>query len=124
LTFQIRDLLPGIRDLLLPLRDLLGQPVDLLILIGQLPAQPFIFPFREIVDKAGLPRIRFHDLRHTAATLLPAQGVHPRVVIAVTMNTYSHVVPALRREAADKIDAILNPVAQLVAQASPSPKPI
>lgn len=62
---------------------------------------------------AGLPRMRFHDLRHGAATLLLAQGVHPRVVmetlghsqIAVTMNTYSHVVPALQREAADRLDA-------------------
>jgi integrase len=87
--------------------------------------------FREIVDRAGLPRIRFHDLRHTAATLLLVQGVHPRVVmdllghsqIAITMNTYSHVVPALRREAADKMDAILNPVAQFVAQLPDAPTP-
>lgn len=64
---------------------------------------------------AELPRMRFHDLRHGAATLLLAQGVHPRVVmetlghstIAVTMNVYSHVVPALQREAADRLDAAL-----------------
>lgn len=67
---------------------------------------------------SGLPRMRFHDLRHGAATLLLAQGVHPRVVmetlghstIAVTMNVYSHVVPALQREAADRLDAALNPL--------------
>jgi integrase len=82
--------------------------------------------FSEILLAARLPRIRIHDLRHTAATLLLAQGVHPRVVmdllghsqIAVTMNTYSHVVPALRKEAADKMEAVLRkpePVATTVA---------
>jgi integrase len=71
--------------------------------------------FSAILRAAKLPRIQIHDLRHTAATLLLAQGVHPRVVmellghsqIAVTMNTYSHVVPALRKDAAEKMDAIL-----------------
>ncbi|MGD0946780.1 MAG: site-specific integrase [Candidatus Binatia bacterium] len=71
--------------------------------------------FRRALAKAGLPHKRFHDLRHTAASLLLAQGVHPRVVmeilghsqISVTMNTYSHVMPTLLRDAADKMDAIL-----------------
>lgn len=66
----------------------------------------------------GLPRIRFHSLRHTAASLLLAQGTHPRVVIemfghstiALTMNTYSHVIPALERDAADRMNAILSAV--------------
>ncbi len=73
--------------------------------------------FDQIVAIAGLPTVRIHDLRHTAATLLLTQGVHPRLVmellghsgIAVTMNTYSHVVPALRKETANQMDAILNP---------------
>lgn len=59
--------------------------------------------------------MRLHDLRHGAASLLLAQNVHPRVVmellghfaIHVTMNTYSHVIPELQREAADKMDAML-----------------
>lgn len=71
--------------------------------------------FRAVTEAAGLPRIRFHSLRHTAASLLLAQGVHPRVVmellghstIALTMNTYSHVIPALERDAADRMNAIL-----------------
>ena len=71
--------------------------------------------FQRALDKAGLPRKRFPDLRHTCATLLLAQGVHPRVVmdilghsqIALTMDTYSHVIPALQREAAGRMDALL-----------------
>ena len=71
--------------------------------------------FRRILERAGLPCIRFHDLRHTCASLLLAQGVHPRAVmgilghsqISLTMNTYSHVMPAVRQEVADRMDAIL-----------------
>ena len=62
-----------------------------------------------------LPIIRSHDLRHTAATLLWAQGVHPEIVqerlghsqISLTLDTYSHVLPGMGREAASKIDALL-----------------
>ena len=72
--------------------------------------------YRQILDGTELPHVRIHDLRHTAATLLLTQGVHPRVVmellghsqIAVTMK-YSHVVPALCTEAAEQMDAILKP---------------
>lgn len=67
-------------------------------------------------DRGGLPRIRFHSLRHTAPSLLLAQGVHPRVVmemlghstIALTVNTYSQVIPALERDAADRLNALLS----------------
>ena len=70
--------------------------------------------FKRILKNASLPEtIRLHDSRHFAASLLLAQGIHPRTVmeilghsdISVTMNTYSHVVPELMREAAEKIDA-------------------
>jgi integrase len=79
--------------------------------------------FHAIVRTAGLPDIRFHDLRHSAATLLLAQGVHPRVVmeilghssISLTMNTYSHVIPVMQRAAADQMDEVLNPVAAKLA---------
>jgi integrase len=72
--------------------------------------------FDQIVAIAGLPTVRIHDLRHTAATSLLTQGVHPLLLmellghcgIAVTMNTYSHVVAALRTETANEMDAILN----------------
>lgn len=54
---------------------------------------------------AKLPRIRFHDLRHTHATLALAAGVHPKVVserlghasITITLDTYSHAIPGCRR---------------------------
>ena len=71
--------------------------------------------FHALLTEAGLPAIRFHDLRHTAATLLLAQGVDVRTImetlghsqISLTLNTYSHVLPALQAEAAAKMDAIL-----------------
>ncbi len=65
--------------------------------------------------QANLPSVRLHDLRHTAASLLVAQGVPARVVmeilghsqIALTMNTYSHIAPEVSREAADRIADML-----------------
>ena len=66
---------------------------------------------------ANLPRCRFHDLRHTCATLLLSQGVAARTVmeqlghsqISLKMNTYGHVIPALSRDAADRMSAIFAP---------------
>jgi len=63
------------------------------------------------VKASGLPRIRFHDLRHTHASLALAAGVHPKVVserlghstVAITLDTYSHVIPALQEDAADTV---------------------
>lgn len=71
--------------------------------------------FHRDLERAGLPRIRFHDLRHTAATLLLSQNVHPKVVsemlghstIALTLDTYSHLLPVLHEEAADAIERAL-----------------
>ena len=64
---------------------------------------------------AGLPSVQFHDLRHTAATLLLAQGVDPRTImgtlghsqISLTLNTYSHVLPTLQADAVAKMNDIL-----------------
>jgi integrase len=75
--------------------------------------------FQALLKKVGLPHMRFHDLRHTCATLLLAQGVHPRIVmeilghsqISITMNLYSHVIPAMQQEVAARLDAILAPPA-------------
>ena len=70
-----------------------------------------------------LPRLRFHDLRHSAATLLLVQGVHPRYImellghssINVTMNTYGHVLDDMKRETARQTDAVFSPVAVKLA---------
>ena len=66
-------------------------------------------------SEAGVRHVRLHDGRHTAATLLLSEGVHPRVVMELlghsqmrtTMDIYSHVMPALAREAADRMGAVL-----------------
>jgi len=71
--------------------------------------------FYRLLLEAGLPRIRFHDLRHTHASLLLARGVHPKIVserlghasIAITLDIYSHVLPNLQEEAARDLDAWL-----------------
>ncbi|WP_432571595.1 tyrosine-type recombinase/integrase [Kineococcus sp. SYSU DK005] len=70
--------------------------------------------FVELLQLAGLRRIRLHDLRHTCATLLLAQGVPARLVmevlghsgISLTMNTYTHVMPTMLRDATDHMDRI------------------
>ena len=69
-----------------------------------------------LLDRAGLPRMRFHDLRHTAATLLLERGVHPKIVsemlghsqISITLDLYSHVSPTMQAQAAQEMDAALN----------------
>jgi len=61
-----------------------------------------------------LPDLRFHDLRHTAATLMLQQEINPKVVqerlghsdISLTLNTYSHVLPSMQEEAAQKMDEL------------------
>ncbi len=71
--------------------------------------------FKALLTAARLPDMRLHDLRHSCATLLLAQGVNRRVVmetlghsqVSVTLNTYSHVLPALQRDAAARINAVL-----------------
>ncbi len=72
--------------------------------------------FRRLLKENELPDIRFHDLRHSCASLLLAKGISPRVImetlghsqISLTMDTYSHVMPVLMKEAADAMDAILS----------------
>ena len=68
-----------------------------------------------VLRRAGLPRLRFHDLRHSHATLLLKEGVNPRVVqerlghstVSLTLQVYSHVLPDLQAEAAEKLDRAL-----------------
>lgn len=70
--------------------------------------------FERLLKYAGVRQIRLQDLRHGCASLLLAKGVSPRVVmetlghsqISLTMNTYAHVIPALQRDAADRMDEV------------------
>jgi len=74
--------------------------------------------FHRAFAEAGLPRIRFHYLQHTAATLLLKANQHPITVlemlghstIALTLDTYSHILPDIQQEAADKMDKIFGEV--------------
>ncbi|HUZ86151.1 MAG TPA: tyrosine-type recombinase/integrase [Candidatus Baltobacterales bacterium] len=76
--------------------------------------------FRGLLEKAGLPRIRFHDLRHTAATLMLSQGVHPKIAqemlghttIAITLDLYSHATATMQLGAANAIQDLLAPTPQ------------
>ncbi len=74
--------------------------------------------FARLIEAANVPRIRFHDLRHTSATLLLAEGMHPKIVqerfgysdIAMTLNRYSHVTPHMHSAAADALETALKRV--------------
>lgn len=68
--------------------------------------------FAQVLQEADLPHLRFHDLRHSAATLLLSMGVHVKVVqeilghstITMTADTYSHVLPSMQEDAMGKWD--------------------
>src|ERR687890_21355 len=72
--------------------------------------------FKPLLNRAGLPEIRFHDLRHTCATLLLTRNVNPKIVsemlghatIAITLDTYSHVLPNMRDQAAAAMEDTLS----------------
>ena len=72
--------------------------------------------FKPLLKRAGLPEIRFHDLRHTCATLLLTRNVNPKIVsemlghssIAITLDTYSHVLPNMRDQAAAAMEEALS----------------
>ena len=72
--------------------------------------------FKPALERAGLPSsVRIYDLRHTHATLLLAAGIHPKIVssrlghadISLTLNVYSHVLPGMQREGAEKLNVML-----------------
>ena len=70
--------------------------------------------FKKVISETGLPNIRFHDLRHTVATLLLAKEINPKIVqeqlghssIHPTLNTYSHVIKSMRSIAANALEGV------------------
>jgi integrase len=84
-----------------------GQPIRPWTLTGK---------FERILQRVGLPRIRFHDLRHTCATLLLSKGVHAKFVqellghatISITLDTYSHVIPAMGDQTRTAMEDVLS----------------
>ncbi|HEU5348749.1 MAG TPA: site-specific integrase [Ktedonobacterales bacterium] len=98
---------PAWEDLDLVFPNTVGKPIDG---VNLLPRN-----FHPLLERAGLPRMRFHDLRHTAATLLLGRGINPKVVsemlghshVSVTLGIYSHVMPQMQQQAADAMDQAL-----------------
>lgn len=98
------------------------------------PVYPKMFikyVFKVALVRAGLPRtIRLYDLRHTCATLLLKDGEHIKVVserlghsnVHITLEIYTHVLPGMQRDAATRIENLLNPEAVLVDAGLDSPK--
>jgi integrase len=82
---------------------------------GPLHVNSLVCRFERLMTRAAVPRLRFHDLRHTAATLMLANGEHPKKVqaqlghanIAITLDRYSHVTEGMQHEAADRLDVLL-----------------
>ena len=82
---------------------------------GSVPPWAVRSSFKPLLKKASLPDIRFHDLRHTCATLLLGKGVHAKFVqellghatISITLDTYSHVLPGMGDAAAGAMDEAL-----------------
>ena len=70
-----------------------------------------------LMAKAGLPKLRLYDLRHIAATLRLANGEHPKIVsemlghssVAITLDTYSHVIQSMQQQSAERLDSFLFP---------------
>jgi len=85
-----------------------GQPPDYRTLVRR--------HFKPLLQRAGLPStLRVYDLRHSSATLLMSEGVHPKVVaerlghskVNITLDTYSHVLPSMQRQAADSLNQLV-----------------
>ena len=72
--------------------------------------------FKSLLKHARLPQIRFHDLRHTCATLLLCKNINPKIVsemlghasIAITLDTYSHVLPDMQDSAVKAMEEVLS----------------
>ena len=121
----------------IPLTDLVVENLSLSLNEGEIERTGLIFHtasgkpifprnllrhFHNTLDKLGIPRIRFHALRHNFASLLLTENVHPKVVqemlghstIMLTLETYSHLVPTMRSDAAEMMNSLLQNTAHLL----------
>jgi integrase len=81
-----------------------GQPIQ---------PQSLTHAWHRFLAGTGLPRLRFHDLRHSHATHMLAAGVHPKIAserlghatVGLTLDTYSHVIPGMQEDAVARVDA-------------------
>lgn len=96
------------------------RPDDNSFVVAQIDGRPLkptslTHEWTRLVAKTSLPRIRFHDLRHSHATQLLAAGVHPKIAserlghstIGITLDLYSHVMPGMQANAAEQVDAAI-----------------
>jgi integrase len=96
------------------------RPTDNTHVVAQADGQPLMpqsltHEFARFISGTKLPRIRFHDLRHSHATHLLANGVHPKIAqerlghasVGTTIDLYSHVLPGMQADAASRVDAAL-----------------
>lgn len=98
-------------------------------LAGRWLQPPYIshHEFKGLLNKAGLPRIRFHDLRHTCATLLLLKGINVKAVsarlghssVVITLDCYSHVLPAMDDQVVDVMRDLLMPVGGMTPGLAP-----
>ncbi len=116
------DMLKEYQDSQNKLRLSLGYPAltDDDLVFCQYDGKPFLpntvtHNWVKLIRRSGLNGIRFHDARHTHASLMLKQGIHPKIVqerlghssIQITLDTYSHVAPGLQQAAANKFDDII-----------------
>lgn len=96
----------GYRDHSLIFASEIGTPID---------PRNFTRHFQIAIEKAGLPKTRFHDMRHSHATMLLTLDEHPKIVqerlghstIQMTLDTYSHVMPGMQEKASSRIAEVL-----------------
>jgi integrase len=120
LLLEHKALHPGEGELIFP--SLEGTPLSAVNVVKRY--------FKPLLAAAGLSdAVRFYDLRHTHATLLLKAGVHPKIVserlghssITLTLDTYSHVLPGMQDDAANKLDAMLFGATQADPKAAETP---
>jgi len=104
-------------------RAMQGLPIeDDGLVFGQLNGRPLLpntvtHAWIKLVRRIGLDDIRFHDARHSHASLMLKAGIHPKIVqerlghssISITLDTYSHVAPGLQEAAANRFDEMVTP---------------